>query len=187
MKEIVTLQRKVELDRMMDVYREENPRRVLEIGTFQGGTLREWLKTSPDVVVCIDWVLHDVEMADPDDYFVPLWKKWAKSAGSTLVVLEGRSEDPAIAAQAEEFAPFDWLFIDADHRYEAVKSDYEMYRPMVRPGGVVGFHDLTKYVENCGVGILWSELTADPGVRSVEIYDPGVGKGDWGGIGLLWV
>ena len=36
----------------------------------------------------------------------------------------------------------DFLFIDGDHTYEGVKQDYEMYSPLVRSGGLVGFHDV---------------------------------------------
>lgn len=37
--------------------------------------------------------------------------------------------------------PYDILFIDAGHIYEDVKQDHEDYAPMVRSGGIIGFHD----------------------------------------------
>lgn len=37
--------------------------------------------------------------------------------------------------------PFDILFIDAGHVHEDVKQDHEDYAPLVRKGGIVGFHD----------------------------------------------
>ncbi len=33
------------------------------------------------------------------------------------------------------------LFIDADHSYEGVRSDFEMWSPLVADGGVIVFHD----------------------------------------------
>ena len=36
----------------------------------------------------------------------------------------------------------DFLFIDGDHSYDGVKADFEMYAPMVRPGGLIAFHDI---------------------------------------------
>ncbi len=36
-----------ELARMVVLYRERKPRRVLEIGVWQGGTLREWIRNAP--------------------------------------------------------------------------------------------------------------------------------------------
>jgi len=37
--------------------------------------------------------------------------------------------------------PIDLLFIDGDHSYEGVKSDWELYAPHVTPFGIVVFHD----------------------------------------------
>jgi predicted O-methyltransferase YrrM len=39
------------------------------------------------------------------------------------------------------FASFDFVFIDADHRYEAVDADIHAYRSLVRPGGILAGHD----------------------------------------------
>lgn len=37
--------------------------------------------------------------------------------------------------------PIDFLFIDGDHRYEAVKQDFEEWLPHVKKGGLIAFHD----------------------------------------------
>ena len=37
--------------------------------------------------------------------------------------------------------PFNFIFIDADHSYEAVKKDFEKWSPKVKIGGCIGFHD----------------------------------------------
>lgn len=37
--------------------------------------------------------------------------------------------------------PIDFLFIDADHEYEALKRDWEDWFPKVREGGVIALHD----------------------------------------------
>jgi predicted O-methyltransferase YrrM len=37
--------------------------------------------------------------------------------------------------------PIDFLFIDADHRYEAVKRDWDDWFPKVRSGGIIALHD----------------------------------------------
>jgi hypothetical protein len=36
----------------------------------------------------------------------------------------------------------DFLFIDADHSYEGIKKDFEMYSLLVRKGGIIAFHDI---------------------------------------------
>ncbi len=42
---------------------------------------------------------------------------------------------------AKFYGPYDLLFIDADHTYEGVRRDHLTYAEMVRPGGIVAFHD----------------------------------------------
>ena len=45
--------------------------------------------------------------------------------------------DSATAAQLFPAGYFDWVYIDADHRYTAVKDDLEKYEVLVKPGGFV--------------------------------------------------
>lgn len=35
----------------------------------------------------------------------------------------------------------DYIFIDGDHQYEAVKADYEQWLPFVKVGGIIAIHD----------------------------------------------
>ena len=79
----------------------------------------------------------------------------------------------------------DFLFIDGDHRYDGVKSDFEMYKSLVKSGGLIGFHDIvdTEYHHklDCYVDKLWNEIKSD--YEYVEfIQDPNQRKY---GIGVL--
>jgi hypothetical protein len=77
----------------------------------------------------------------------------------------------------------DFLFIDGDHSYEGVRQDYEMYREFVKPGGWIGFHDIsdTEFHRsaNCRVDRLWSELD---GEKVEFIQEP---RSHFGGIGFI--
>lgn len=57
---------------------------------------------------------------------------------------------------------FNFLFIDADHTYEAVKQDYLNWGQLVKPGGWVSFHDTNQDFSHNAieetVAELWPEL-----------------------------
>ncbi|MFZ2202451.1 MAG: glycosyltransferase [Microgenomates group bacterium] len=52
--------------------------------------------------------------------------------------------------------PIDLLFIDGSHIYEDVRSDFELFFPHVKPGGMVLFHDVDPAFP--GVYKVWHEL-----------------------------
>jgi predicted O-methyltransferase YrrM len=43
---------------------------------------------------------------------------------------------------------FDLVFIDADHRYSAIRRDLDLWLPKVRPGGVLCGHDCEGYYDD---------------------------------------
>jgi len=59
----------------------------------------------------------------------------------------------------------DVLMIDGDHRYQAVISDYKLYRPLVKDGGVIAFHDYGNFPT---VGIAVDTVVKDEFYKSVE-------------------
>ena len=65
--------------------------------------------------------------------------------GYDVNLIFGNSTDPTILRQTVIFFERDGLdavFIDGDHRYAGVKSDYEKFYPLVRSGGFIIFHDV---------------------------------------------
>lgn len=161
-----------ELDQMLAVFERQHPQRVLEVGSWHGGTLWHWLQ-----------VAHTVVSVDDGMRLAGEWEKWAAATGAKLHLLQGMSQDPAIVERAAKLGPYDWIFVDADHRYPAVKADWENYREMAAPGCVFVFHD-TQHVgdDTYGVERLWGEITAEPDTRWLHICNTG-----HCGIGLLWL
>lgn len=150
---VETFQDEWELQQLVGLFWRLMPARTLEIGAMYGGTLYHWL--AGGTVVCVDDEMRDVRQ----------WKVWAKATNSHLVLVQGRSQDPAVVAEVREHAPYDFCFIDADHTYEAVKADWENYGPMC---SVVAFHDIVAR-PGYGVSDLWAEIKAVPGVQTMEI------------------
>lgn len=59
----------------------------------------------------------------------------------------------------------DYLHIDADHHYEGVKLDWDLYSPLVPDHGIITLHDTVNYREPCGVYLLIDEI------REEGLYD----------------
>ncbi len=124
-------QNPAELDRLRDLYLVNQPERVLEIGVWFGGTLREWLENA---AIGATVVAVDPEHQSPNKY-----AGWSRP-DTTLVVGTGRSQD--LHDLITEHAPYDWVFIDGDHTQEAVDHDVELTVPLVRKGGLLLLHDI---------------------------------------------
>ena len=170
------LQVKSELVKMVELYREKRPARVLEIGCWDGGTLREWLtKHTPEVVVAVD-----LDHRNRDAY-----QEW-RHPDTSLHLYVGHSQDDAQIAGMRSHAPYDWVFIDADHDEEPVRSDAEVCYSCVRPGGLMLFHDIVPGpgLPVPGPGIVLEELRqAGHKVREI-VEDPG--GWEWAhGIGIV--
>ena len=58
--------------------------------------------------------------------------------GARSSILRQTSKD---AANSFKTASLDFVYIDAQHHYEAVKEDIELWSDKVRPGGLIGGHD----------------------------------------------
>jgi len=114
------------------------PKVILEIGTANGGTAKFWEKTldSDGLLVTADIRVHLRDEYNFCDF---------SDAVSELHILENfDSQNPnsvEIIRRILGTGAVDFLYIDAAHSYEGLKIDYEFWTPLVRSGGLVGFHD----------------------------------------------
>lgn len=130
-----------EIAEFLERVRTEQPRRVLEIGTARGGTLYllSWASAPTARLLSIDI-----------GEFGRLRRRLYRSFGrrrQRIDVLCADSQLEETRAAVEGWfggEPIDLLFIDGDHAYESVKRDFELYTPLVRPGGIVALHDIVE-------------------------------------------
>jgi cephalosporin hydroxylase len=169
-----TAQTTWELTQMVGIAADLQPDRILEIGVWEGGTLAHWLRHA-NTVTAVDDTMRD---PGPDE-----WHRWADAAGTTLHLLQGDSRDPDIVDSVRRRGPYQFILIDGDHTYQAVKADWWNYRPMVDQGGVVCLHDIVARPDY-GVPELWGEIKAEPGARTVEIVE---NSGRYNGIGVVYL
>ena len=74
-----------------------------------------------------------------------------------LTLICGNTRSDYVIDLANKLGPYDFIFIDADHTYEGVKSDFNNYLPMLSEGGVIGFHDV-ECPDWPGINEFWNEL-----------------------------
>lgn len=135
------------------------PKVVVEIGIAYCGSLACWAEIArPDLVVGIDPMTLPAteEQQGVIDFLTELYDIHIIKQPSCLpdareeleVLLEGRK--------------IDFLFIDADHRYDSVKQDWDRYLPYMNSKSIVGFHDIyySDIIWDAGsqVSFLWDRL-----------------------------
>jgi len=159
----------------------ERAQRVLEVGTSEGGTLYLLAWASAD-----DARILSLDIKGYHALRRRLYRSFAR-ARQTLDVLQVDSHLASTREAVERFfegKPLDVLFIDGDHAYDGVRCDYELYEPLVRPGGMIAFHDIVDGA-NANVGgvpQLWKELSA--GRADIEEIVADWSQGGYG-IGII--
>jgi predicted O-methyltransferase YrrM len=127
----------------------------VELGTYQGGTTFFLLDNVPNLT------LHTVDIFeqqpehgsynhskyDFEDRY-PAFLKRAKKYGDRLIIHKGWTHE---VAKDITDGSLDFVFVDADHDYEAVKRDILTWRPKIRPGGYLMGHDINKVSVNKAV------------------------------------
>lgn len=77
------------------------------------------------------------------------------------IIMDSKSND-LIEIIKSTGIEFDFIFIDGDHSYEGVKSDYDKFKQFISKEGLIGFHDIIESdinkVMNNRVDILWNSL-----------------------------
>lgn len=142
---------------------------VIEVGSYTGSSALAMLgtiKQNAGRMFCIDWFKGN-EGVSSDDYddadalhpsninttyatqsILATLQHNIKAAGfeDLVSILIGTSVSigPLVSTGVA-----DLIFIDADHRYSAVKKDIETWYPKVRPGGILCGHDFEKPLQQC--------------------------------------
>lgn len=189
---IAPLQSRWEFRQLLEELAPVRPQAMLEIGTAKGGSLLAFTRLcAPDAhIVSIDLPRGPFGGGYPL-WKMPLYKAFARH-GQRLDLVRADSHSASTFAHVQGLfggRKLDFLFIDGDHRYDGVRSDFETYISLVRPGGIVAFHDvaapapdqLTRGNDSGDVPRFWVELTREhPG----QIFVDPQGLGCFG-IGII--
>lgn len=131
------------------------PKRLLEIGTFDGNTTLQMALNCPEdaVVQTIDLSPNEEEtvlpVLDSDLQFIrderKLYRKFVGSSVADKVMQHfGDSTEDDFSKFAIE-GPLDLIFIDGGHSYECVRSDTENAMQVLAKRGCILWHDFTPH------------------------------------------
>jgi predicted O-methyltransferase YrrM len=132
------LQDRDEFDQFCQLLKAENVRSYLEIGSWTGQSIKAVAEILPKGSRIVS-----VDMPFKETKGIALRKMMddLKRAGYDTHLFLGDSGDVNIVRQVRPLGPFDAVFIDGDHRFPYVKSDWENYGTL---GRIVGFHDISR-------------------------------------------
>lgn len=155
-------QNKPEFDSLLDIYRALEPKSVLEIGTWDGGSLYHWLQTAPAGAK-----VGSIDMMGR--LSLEQLQKWSAPGVEPLQHTGNSHDREAVAFAREELAPIDFLFLDGDHSYEGCQQDLQDYLPLMSPNGVVALHDVKmEYLgKSKKMRRFWDVLLAQTGKREI--------------------
>lgn len=177
------IQIEAELVSLLREVRKLQPQTVLEIGTGRGGTLFLWTRLARPNATIVSIDLPGGKFGGGyNKWRTILYKRFAKG-NQELHLLRVDSHAQSTLEKTKQLLggnPIDFLFIDGDHSFEGVKKDWEMYSPLVRPGGMVVFHDIAGNYDDTEVKRLWDSIKSD-----FEHREYVTDSGGYYGIGVL--
>lgn len=145
-------QRRDELTQLCKLVPRSDVDTLVEIGTARGGTLYVLTRQfEPSTLISID-VNNSAKRTAFFDAFTP----------EDTTFVQASSYDPETVDRVKAFLdgrPVDLLFIDGDHRYDAVTQDYEYYSSLVADGGWICLDDI-RQEHRPGIDVyeFWAEL-----------------------------
>lgn len=170
------------------------PMRILEVGSWAGGSAITWaeaIKRYAGVgqVICVDpWkpyfnpkdrpdapVYHRMAEALAHDTVYDLFTHNVAAAGHSDVVLALRGQSTTVLPMLpREY--FDLVFVDGDHSYNAARSDLTAATGLVREGGILCGDDLELQLSEIDMPYAQTQLHADyiRDPRSGKEFHPGV-------------
>ena len=180
-------QKRSELVEFLDRAARLRPAAICEIGAASGGTLCALAHVArPSLLVSVD-----IDFTAARLHALPKLGR----GDQTIICIKGDSHVEPVRARLADVLrgrPLDVLFIDGDHSYDGVSADFRAYSSLVRPGGLIGFHDIvpdfnTRFgtptaANSGGVPQFWRELKETHEDHEELIASPGQ---DGYGIGLL--
>ncbi len=169
-----------ELNELCDVARESDVLTYLEIGSRNGVSLAKIGPVlaanaarlgRPARIIAIDLANGPWGSPGTGDKLNDM-AQMLRTAGIETEIIFGDSTDPGIVSRVQSLGPFDMTYVDGDHRYKGVSTDWENYGLKLSPGlrsRIVALDDVLYRDDGAdpepGVWRLWGEI------KSAGVYE----------------
>lgn len=184
------VQKRYEIYKLLRLIEQKKPKTILDIGSAGGGTLRLFCHYAHPQARIITIDLNNNALRQKSYPFLA-------RPGQDINIFQGSSYAPQTLEYVKKWLNndlFEFIFIDGDHEYDGVKNDFDIYKPLVKKGGLIGFHDIVADHKTLhgsdtpgyagGVHKLWQELKAQYPHTQEFIQDT---DQDGHGIGLITI
>lgn len=140
---------------------------LVEVGTFEGATTRALAESTSGQVYSMDVFFSGRSGIGYPEVIARHHCRKRRN----VTILKGASAD--VGRNFTE--PVDFLFVDADHSYEGVKTDWSRWFPKVKVNGVIALHDCkftARMPEYQGSWAFYEkEICAMPHIEDIEAVE----------------
>lgn len=167
-----------EFQAFVEYYASLNAKTVLEIGTYQGGSLWYLVKyAAPNATVIT---------LDLDHSQCNFWDEFSSLRPDVnLIKITGDASDQDTIQKIKQFVDnFDFVFIDGYHYFPNVRDDWENFGKYAK---VCAFHDIGngEFLEKPqDVRVMWNEIVNEYGLKTVSMIHKDYEKSAYG-IGIV--
>jgi len=132
---------------------------AINVGTFKGHSasiLASVVRDEAGICFCIDNWKGAEGTLNEGEYKAQNIHKIFRTNMEALGLLEtvaDMTSDSARAASYFQAGIADIVFIDADHKYQGIKADIQVWLPKVKKGGILCGHDCQARYANLGTGL----------------------------------
>lgn len=167
-------QRVAEIKDAAEHVRVVHPDVVLEIGMFTGASMRVWAQCATDTALLIG-IEPEFGRVRPfarprqTEHVIRMTAQHVDALDEVMKALNGRRVD--------------FLFIDGDHM--RALDDFNRFAPLVRPGGLIGLHDIAHDAAHFATVAAWATVRTRYRYRSESFVENTPGEAM--GIGLLFI
>lgn len=131
--------------------------KICEVGVMKGDGIENLIKCDPRLIIGIDIWEDNNHLPTTNNMNQQVMNYHYRESLKLMIKYPQLKLIKGLSADYVDLFPdnfFDFVYIDADHSYDGVKSDLHNWWSKVSVGGVLGGHDYFKYTSAYTFGVI---------------------------------